>query len=95
MAAQGVTAKHTQRLFHRDRTRTADSCQSANNAVLLRGIFVDSLLTGSDHMEVLNVTYNSFGTWHIDVMPTDELWWLKPLSHGASPESSSCHMDIH
>ena len=56
---------------------------------------MDSLLTGSDHMEVLNVTYNSFGTWHIDVMPTDELWWLKPLSHGASPESSSCHMDIH
>ncbi len=60
-------------------------------ALLLRGITIDSF-TGRDHMEVLDVTYSSFrfGTWYIVVMPKDELWcttWLKPLSHGDSPEA--------
>ncbi len=38
-------------------------------------------------MRLLDVTYKFFGTWHTNVMLQDELWWLKPLSHGASPEA--------
>ncbi len=52
-------------------------------------------LTGCDHMEVLDVTSTSFETWHIDVMPDDELWWLKPCSHSDSREAFQAFVPEH